>query len=707
MSASGLVIMSCGPNAQANILPLPTLPDAITSVYNTHFTYTSHPKEMLLSSAFYPLPKALGNSLFYSLPENSGRAREGFKIPPSPALGRATSPLKGEVNQSYSGLTGVSRSDKTADSFNLDPRIRSEDDKLISEKQGENKLIQLASVCFVTDTNDCSGNRFANAEGEDNGHGAPGGNDADNGNQDDYELDNAERCKKEGYNKTSCLPGETAENFCLYDSNYFEKCVCPDGYKTCTPPYYGIGTACGNKYASCEKDTQRACKELNPNYTNTCGAGQQLSSDRCSYDSSYGTCCNTCAGYDNTTIPDGYVQDGEACVDCNGQPKYKIKPNPCDGFLDCGSMGPDTGATTCLSGTTTKYDNCKPCPNKGTLTSCPSPYTCTYEECSGRYYKSGCQSGYDWNGSTKTCTSPCPSNYRYTCSGTGYAGGYGSSCNGKYTRCYCSGNYSWTGSRCEIDCGYGNMWDGSSCVCDPSYYSYSCTGSHESPSGKSCNGKYEECSCSSGYSWFDGACNLCQNKQLPEGWTYDPSDCAYGTSDSESGSAEECYQTRYKCSACLLDQHQVGAPLESKGAIVDVTNIDKKNCSYDLTVVTGVKTGIRCRCDAQDIILHPQSLYRTIYNNLSKINAALSATRHQTISTDYPYRSSDTSYEKPNSEGFGGQHVFGSFNMATGQEEDSVVCMDGCGIDLGGNPDNHISNNLIIEEFHCKGERCR
>ena len=43
--------MSCGLNAQANILPLPTLSDAITSVYNTHFTYTSHPKETLLSSS--------------------------------------------------------------------------------------------------------------------------------------------------------------------------------------------------------------------------------------------------------------------------------------------------------------------------------------------------------------------------------------------------------------------------------------------------------------------------------------------------------------------------------------------------------------------------------------------------------------------------------------------------------------------------------
>ena len=569
--------MSCGLNAQANILPQSFFPDAITSVYNTHFTYTSHPKETLLSSAFYPLPenlgfsilplpKALGNSLFYSLPENSGRAREGFKIPPSPALGRATSPLKGEVNQSYSGLTGVSRSDKTADSFNLDPRIRSEDDKLISEKQGENKLIQLASVCFVTDTNDCSGNRFANADGEDSGHGAPGGgsgNEADNGNQDDYELDNAERCKKEGYNKTSCLPGETAENFCLYDSNYFEKCVCPDGYKTCTPPYYGVGTACGNKYASCEKDTERACKELNPNYTNTCGAGQQLSSDRCSYDSSYGTCCNTCAGYDNTTIPDGYVQDGEACVDCNGQTKYKIKPNPCDGFLDCGSMGPDTGATTCLSGSTTKYSNCKPCPNKGTLTSCPSPYTCTYEECSNRYYKTGCQPGYDWNENTKTCTSQCPDSYRYDCDAIGYEPvDKWDSCNGLYKECKCSAGYSrkyisigeicsacprhvysCTGygqkiggtacteegvtlyDKCECDRSLKLEWNGRRCAC-PSSYKYTCNYTHKhSTKNRTIKVSYSgNDSCYDGYERLYSECEPrdCYKKISNDEYVYNP-----------------------------------------------------------------------------------------------------------------------------------------------------------------------------------------
>ena len=264
--------------------------------------------------------------------------------------------------------------------------------------------IKTAATCFVTDTSACSGNEFSGNNADEKGHGVPGGP------GDDYDLDNEERCNKEGYYLTSCPEGQEGTGFCPYDSGYFEKCVnsCPSNYVTCEVPYYGVGEACDGKYASCEKDTERACQELNPGYVDECGKGQQLSSDRCSYDSSYGTCCNTCAGYDYTSIPNGYVQDGEACAGCDGQKHYKIKPNPCDGFMDCGSMGPDTGAKTCLSGSTTKYSNCKPCPNLGTLTSCPSPYTCTYEECSGLWYKSGCQSGYTWNADNKTCTSTIP-----------------------------------------------------------------------------------------------------------------------------------------------------------------------------------------------------------------------------------------------------------------------------------------------------------
>ena len=328
MSASGLVIMSCCPNAQANILPQSSLPDAVTSVY-THFTHTSHPKETLLSSAFYPLPENSESYLSYSLPKDLGWGWGGFH---------------------------------------------------------NTTLTQLAATCFVTDTSACSGNEFAGNNADDDGHGSPGGP----GNGDDYDLDNEERCRQEGYTQTSCLPGEVPSNYCIYDSTYFEECTCPSGYTTCEPPYYGVGTACGIKYASCEKDIERACQELNPGYVDECGTGQQLSNDRCSYDNTYGTCCNTCEGYDNTSIPEGYVQDGEACTGCDGQEHYKIKPNPCDGFMDCGSMGPDTGATNCLSGSTTMYDNCKACPNLGEYTTCPSCTICQYEECSGLWYATGC-----------------------------------------------------------------------------------------------------------------------------------------------------------------------------------------------------------------------------------------------------------------------------------------------------------------------------
>ena len=129
---------------------------------------------------------------------------------------------------------------------------------------------------------------------------------------------------------------------------------------------------------------------MNPGYVDECGTGQQLSDDRCSYDNTYGICCNTCEGYDNTSIPEGYVQDGESCTGCDGQEHYKVKPNPCDGYMDCGSMGGEAGAKTCLSGTTTMYDNCKACPNLGEYTTCPSCTICQYEECSGLWYATGC-----------------------------------------------------------------------------------------------------------------------------------------------------------------------------------------------------------------------------------------------------------------------------------------------------------------------------
>ena len=377
ISVSGLLLMPCG-ITWAAYFPRSSLPDAITSVY-THFTHTSHPKETLLSSFedfnFVTLTRSLRSDL-------------------SPLIGR------GKIRAlSSSGLTRGSRWNEEANLSDLDTPIKLEYDRSTSPLRGEvglqsrtgegdSNLIQLAATCFVTDTSACSGNEFSGNNADDDGHGSPGGP----GNGDDYELDNKERCNKEGYYLTSCPNGQEGSGFCPYDSNYFEKCVssCPSNYVTCEEPYFGVGEACNGKYASCEKDTERACQELNPGYVDECGTGQQLSDDRCSYDNTYGTCCNTCTGYDNTTIPEGYVQDGESCLGCDGQEHYKIKPNPCDGFMDCGSMGGEAGAKTCLSGTTTMYDNCKACPNLGEYTTCPSCTICQYEECSGLWYTTGC-----------------------------------------------------------------------------------------------------------------------------------------------------------------------------------------------------------------------------------------------------------------------------------------------------------------------------
>ena len=302
--------------------------------------------------------------------------------------------------------------------------------------------IKLAAVCFINDTAACSDGMFGYGEDVSGGGSGFGG-------VPDYDLYDAERCRKEGYGLTSCAAGETPEGFCIYNSAYFARCVCPASYKTCELPYYGVGTACGDKYASCEKDTERACKELDSEFTDTCQTGWKVDpNNACEYDPTYGKCCNLCEGYDYTTIPEGYIADGAACVDCNGTSKYKIKINPCDGFQDCGVMGGDTGAKTCMSGSQIKYDNCKPCPNLGTLSSCPSPFTCTYEECSNRYYKSGCQSSYDWNASAQTCTPQCASSYQYTCTGTNETSGSGTSCGGLYEACNCSSGYFWSGESC-------------------------------------------------------------------------------------------------------------------------------------------------------------------------------------------------------------------------------------------------------------------
>ena len=77
------------------------------------------------------------------------------------------------------------------------------------------------------------------------------------------------------------------------------------------------------------------------------------------------------------------------------------------------------------------------CANECSLTTCPSPFTCRYEECSKRYCKTGCEAGYDWDASTQTCNSQCSASYKYDESNCPSSSKHHCSepCGDKYTDC--------------------------------------------------------------------------------------------------------------------------------------------------------------------------------------------------------------------------------------------------------------------------------
>ncbi len=84
--------------------------------------------------------------------------------------------------------------------------------------------------------------------------------------------------------------------------------------------------------------------------------------------------------------------------------------------------------------------------------------------------------------------------FKYSCTGTGYAGGIGKSCNGKYASCNCQNGYSWNGSLCQK----------ASCSLS---YRYTCSGTgYAGGAGSACGGKYIQCACASGYEWKNGSC---------------------------------------------------------------------------------------------------------------------------------------------------------------------------------------------------------
>ena len=211
-------------------------------------------------------------------------------------------------------------------------------------------------------------------------------------------------CVALGYTDTSC---EGDKMICPYDSGRFlciqmgddiTKKWCQDnGYTvtSCSIPTYPSEPCPTDPtyYKTCVSDTAKACSEVNSEYVATCPSGYQKdSSDLCSYDNTYGACCNLCNGYDYllSEIPTGYVT-GDSCIACGNITKYQAVINTCEGFQACPNGG-ETGAAMCQHGSDIWYAEC--CPHACSLDSCPEGTVCTFEECSGKYCAVGCLTNY-------------------------------------------------------------------------------------------------------------------------------------------------------------------------------------------------------------------------------------------------------------------------------------------------------------------------
>ncbi|MDY4840837.1 MAG: hypothetical protein SO314_00525 [Alphaproteobacteria bacterium] len=214
-------------------------------------------------------------------------------------------------------------------------------------------------------------------------------------NRDDHYLkcDAQTWCKQNGYN--------TTENSCSIPQYADQPC----------PSYNSL-------YKDCKTDNARACQDTG--YVNTCPSGQKLknTSGRCSYDSSYGTCCTPsgCPSYTSLTSSSYGTNGTDGCeYTCY----YTCNPN-------CPSSYPYSSDPTGCSSSTTNGCGNKTCYNSVSCDPCPGYYSCggTWQYCTG----TTCSDG------SKRCSNYCVNDYfPNSCSNSSY-------CNGVYRNGYCSGS---------------------------------------------------------------------------------------------------------------------------------------------------------------------------------------------------------------------------------------------------------------------------
>ena len=512
---------------------------------------------------------------------------------------------KNKLAVSSSGLTRESRSNKdsittwifgsspnmaVADLF--DPKVaqgaRSAFHAPINQQQkiGSNGA-RLASVCFITEAGNCRGDDFG-------GVGVDNPNKPDNPpGEPEWDLDDQKRCEFEGYTLTSCNSVSTPANFCPYDNHFFEKCVCKPGLVTCTKPYYGVGESCDGKYASCELDNPRACRE--DGYTNTCPSGQKLRKDqRCPYDSNYGICCiEHCPAYSSTSGTYGSTGTQDGCgYMCNytcqiNCPSGTTESNPggCGGSTKngCGNKTcyypyQSCCSDSCPSGS--RSVSCSSSQNKVQVstTGCGNPcYSCQAKHSHSYYcpsgYSSSCSYGYT-STTSKRCSCGATSGTCYACksapssssssSGSQPSHSHSYSCPSGYQSGSCGSGYKQTGTtskKCSCGATSGTCYKcekSSSSGSQPSHsHSYSCPSGYQSGS---CGSGYKQtgttskkCSCGA----TSGTCYKCEKQPThthsytcPVG--YQASTCSSGEKQSGTTSKKcSCGATSGTCYKCI------------------------------------------------------------------------------------------------------------------------------------------------------------
>lgn len=206
-------------------------------------------------------------------------------------------------------------------------------------------------------------------------------------------------CKREGYDKTQCLAGQTPREQCPYNPSYYKSC-CDAAFKydkdACSYPMTISSESCGGKY-KCYCD-----KSLYP--VTSCTAPQVVSSgDSCTEDGkvSYAR-CECPSSYSQTCTAKNQQGVGTGCS-INGTTKYTSCQCKSGYTLTCSDLGPTNTDDYCLMNGIKYYNSCKTCANRCTVADADKQegVSYEYEECSKKYCAIGCATNYvNW------CTKP-------------------------------------------------------------------------------------------------------------------------------------------------------------------------------------------------------------------------------------------------------------------------------------------------------------